>query len=96
MAVKARFRKSALIHQHSLIDGGTFNEFQIIVCRNVMIYFDPETQRRILGRFRRSLHPNGFLVLGPQDGLAHLARAEGFAPYAKDSHIYRFAERRES
>jgi len=93
LAVKDPLCKAALIHQHSLIDGGVFNEFQLILCRNVMIYFDLDTQRAIFRRFARSLHPDGFLVLGPQDGLAHVARAEGFVPRAPGSHIYRFDER---
>ena len=93
LAVKGHLAKAPLIHQHSLVDGGVFNEFQLILCRNVMIYFDEATQRRILQRFARSMHPNGFLMLGPKDGLLHVARSEGFMPMAPDSHIYRFQER---
>ena len=93
LAVKGHLAKAPLIHQHSLVDGGVFNEFQLILCRYVMIYFDEATQRRILQRFARSMHPNGFLMLGPKDGLLHVARSEGFMPMAPDSHIYRFQER---
>lgn len=88
-AVSEPIRNSALFHRHSLVDEGIFNEFQLIICRNVMIYFKPELQSKILERFARSLHRDGFLVLGPQDGLHHLARAAGFIPYATGSHVYR-------
>lgn len=94
LALKKDLGRAVLLHRHSLVGDGVFNEFQLIVCRNVMIYFDVELQRRILQRFARSLHPGGFLMLGPQDGLAHVARSEGFAPLTQGSHIYRFAERR--
>jgi len=89
VAVKNPLRSTALFHRHSLVDEGIFNEFQLIVCRNVMIYFKPELQSKILERFSRSLHRDGFLVLGPQDGLHHLARAAGFIPYVTGSHVYR-------
>ena len=54
-----------------------------------MIYFKAELQSKILERFARSLHRDGFLVLGPQDGLHHLAREAGFVPYITGSHVYR-------
>jgi chemotaxis protein methyltransferase CheR len=79
-------------YRHSLAASAAFNEFQLIVCRNVMIYFDSELQHRILDCFVRSLHREGFLVLGPQDGLAHMASLHGFVPIAAGSHIYRLTE----
>jgi len=66
-----------------------FNEFQLIVCRNVMIYFDVENQRKALALFARSLHPDGFLVLGPRDGLIHMASEHGLVPHSTGGHIYR-------
>ena len=89
LTMKEQLRSSALFHRHSLVDEGIFNELQLIVCRNVMIYFKPELQSKILERFSRSLHRDGFLVLGPQDGMHHLARAAGFVPYMTGSHVYR-------
>ncbi|WP_434628991.1 chemotaxis protein CheB [Chromobacterium sp. CV08] len=82
-------RQRILFYRHSLTDEGIFNEFQLIVCRNVLIYFDAELQREVLRRFARSLHADGFLVLGPQDGLHRQALDAGFLPYQSGSHIYR-------
>lgn len=90
LKVRDRWREAVLFHRHSLVDEGAFNEFQLIVCRNVMIYFDRETQKKVLALFARSLHPDGFLVLGPRDGLIQAAREQGFVPHPGDSHIYRF------
>jgi len=85
----ARLRQQILFHRHSLVGDGVFNEFQLIVCRNVLIYFNVELQRRVLQVFARSLHTDGFLVLGPQDGLNWVALEQGFVPYQPNSHIYR-------
>lgn len=78
-----------LFHCHSLIQDGVFNEFELIVCRNVLIYFDAKAQQKVLRCFANSLHPEGFLILGPQDGLQNVARAAGFIPYRTGSHIYK-------
>jgi chemotaxis protein methyltransferase CheR len=84
--------ESTLFHLHSLTSAGSFNEFQLIVCRNVLIYFKSEMQAQILLRFAQSLHRDGFLVLGPQDGVTHLARKSGFVPYIQGSHIYKLSK----
>lgn len=89
LSVADRLRKATLFHRHSLVDEGIFNEFQLIMCRNVLIYFNADVQRKVLELFAHSLHRDGFLVLGPQDGIGQVARAAGFVPYAKSQHIYR-------
>ena len=90
LKVAERLRERVLFHHHSLGQDGGFNEFQLIVCRNVMIYFDPELQRRVFGLFAQSLHREGFLLLGPSDGMQTLARACQFKPDAAGEHLYRF------
>ncbi|MDQ2665869.1 MAG: protein-glutamate O-methyltransferase CheR [Gemmatimonadota bacterium] len=47
---------------------------QLIVCRNVLIYFDRETQERLFDKFYSALAPNGFLVLGKVETLLGAAR----------------------
>jgi chemotaxis protein methyltransferase CheR len=47
--------------------------FDAIFCRNVLIYFDKPTQRRILERFRPLLRPDGLLFVGHSEGLFHCA-----------------------
>ena len=92
LSIQKHLRQNLIFYRHTLASSAVFNEFQLIVCRNVMIYFDVELQHRIFDCFVRSLHRDGFLVLGPQDGLAHTARTHGFVPMAAGSHIYRLTE----
>lgn len=87
MAVQSGERVS--FHCHSLAQDGVFNEFELIVCRNVLIYFDAPTQQKVLRCFANSLHSDGFLLLGPQDGAQSAARAVGLVPYRSGSHLYK-------
>jgi chemotaxis protein methyltransferase CheR len=91
LKVAERYRERVLFHHHSLGQDGGFNEFQLIVCRNVMIYFDPDLQRRVFSLFAQSLHREGFLLLGPSDGLKTQARECHFKPDLAGDHLYRFA-----
>lgn len=53
--------------QHNLVSDGSFNEFDLILCRNVMIYFDKELQERALNLFDESLSILGYLALGTKE-----------------------------
>lgn len=54
---------------HNLATDSTFGEFNLIMCRNVFIYFEETLQRRVEGIFGESLAPLGNLVIGPREGL---------------------------
>ncbi|SDX71343.1 chemotaxis protein methyltransferase CheR [Allochromatium warmingii] len=59
--------------------------FDVIFCRNVMIYFDKATQAKILTRFHPLLRPDGLLFVGHSESLAHVAnlfRLRGKTVYA--------------
>ena len=49
---------------------GTFN---VIFCRNVMIYFDKQTQERLINRFWKILEPGGYLFVGHSEGLSSIS-----------------------
>jgi chemotaxis protein methyltransferase CheR len=90
LKVAERYRERVLFHHHVLGQDGSFNEFQLIVCRNVMIYFEPDLQRRVFALFAQSLHREGFLMLGPSDGLRAMAQECQFKPHPAGDHLYRY------
>lgn len=55
--------------QHNLVTDTSFNEFDVIICRNVLIYFNKKLQSRVHTLFYESLSPTGFLGLGSKEGL---------------------------
>ncbi len=69
--VKSTLKEMVLFRRLNLIrpDFPFKNLFQLISCRNVMIYFDKETQRALISRFHRYTEPNGFLFIGHSETL---------------------------
>ncbi|MDO2947329.1 CheR family methyltransferase [Aeromonas simiae] len=61
------FRPLNLLESYSLL-----GKFDIIFCRNVLIYFSPEVKSKILNQFAASLNPGGYLMLGASESLAGL------------------------
>lgn len=62
-------KKNALFSVHNLASDGVFNEFQLISCRNVMIYFNTTLQEKVIDLFYNSLANFGFLCLGSKESL---------------------------
>ncbi|MGN7401809.1 CheR family methyltransferase [Cytobacillus praedii] len=55
--------------QHNLVTDRSFNEFHVIICRNVLIYFNVKLQSHVLDLFNESLSVNGFLGLGSKESI---------------------------
>jgi chemotaxis protein methyltransferase CheR len=69
---------------HNLVADKSFNEFQLIVCRNVMIYFDQELQETVLQLFDGSLEGLGFLALGAKETIRFSSIASRFRQVEKE------------
>jgi chemotaxis protein methyltransferase CheR len=61
--------RNVVFSQHNLVTDRSFAEFNVILCRNVMIYFDRKLQDRVHSLFYESLVPFGFLGLGSKESL---------------------------
>ncbi len=61
--------KNVVFSLHNLVTDGSFSEFNVILCRNVLIYFDKSLQSRVHGLFYDSLAQFGILVLGSKESL---------------------------
>ena len=66
---KEMFRKKMIFSTHNLVSDGSFNEFQLILCRNVLIYFDKDLQEKVMTLFDNSLERLGYLALGAKETL---------------------------
>lgn len=65
----ASLLRNVVFSQHNLVTDGSFSEFNVILCRNVMIYFDRDLQNRVHELFYQSLPVYGILALGHKESL---------------------------
>ena len=73
----------------NLITDTNQNKYDIIFCRNVMIYFDNGAKKMVLDKFYDNLNPKGFLIIGFFDALAHIIDKSKFEFYDMDHKIFR-------
>lgn len=60
-------KQKIIFSTHNLVSDHSFNEFQLILCRNVLIYFDRDLQHNVLDLFDNSLEDLGYLALGTKE-----------------------------
>lgn len=66
----SKVRRTIIFGSHDLAKNAPMSKIDLLVCRNVLIYFKPETQTKTLVRFHFALRDNGFLFLGNSEGLS--------------------------
>lgn len=91
---RAKFARSLqdrlVFSQHNLVTDAAFGDMQLILCRNVLIYFKRELQDRVLQLFLGSLARRGFLALGLKESLGALECATGpFETVDADARLFR-------
>ena len=91
-SIHPRFREAVNFSRHSLSQEGQFAEFQLILCRNVIIYFTPLLQKKVITLLAASLHRDGFLVIGKKEGLAVAESEHLFTPESQSLKIYHWKE----
>jgi chemotaxis protein methyltransferase CheR len=82
-------KRNVTFASHNLSTDGVFAEVQLILCRNVLIYFNDALQNRVLQLFRDSLVHKGFLCLGSKETLAHTAVERDFDAFDQSARLYR-------
>lgn len=79
---RAAFRpeliECVLFAEHNLVTDGPFNEFEVVICRNVMIYFNLELRQRVHRLLYQSLVPFGVLALGDAESLRGVEFADRY------------------
>jgi chemotaxis protein methyltransferase CheR len=89
IAMRESLRRNVVFFQHNLVSDHVFGEMNVIVCRNVLIYFGPELKGRVLDKFDESLCPRGFLCLGSSEQLAPSSSRSAFGEFVREERIYR-------
>lgn len=78
--------------QHNLVTDGSFNDFHLIMCRNVLIYFRPALQQRAHHLFYESLVRSGFLVLGQRESMVFAPESSRYQPVGDGVSVFRRAQ----
>ena len=81
-------KKNILFSEHNLATDGVFGEMNLIMCRNVLIYFNRELQNRVFKLFYDSLTSEGFLAIGSKESLRFSENADNFKDIDKHEKIY--------
>jgi len=81
--------KNVTFRQFDLVRGEVFNKFDLILCRNVMIYFNQQLQNEVLKKFHASLFKYGYLAIGTKESLMWCEYANRFIVVNQEEKVYR-------
>jgi chemotaxis protein methyltransferase CheR len=84
-----RLRRNVVFADHSLATDGDFTETNLVLCRNVLIYFERALQERAIALFAQSLVPRGFLALGSKETLGVSSCPPVFETFDRAERIFR-------
>ena len=91
-AVSPRIRAQASFRRINLVEGFSWPRlFPLVFCRNVMIYFDRQTQERVVRRLADSIEPGGYLFVGHAESLTRFSHSLEYVRPA----VYRKPKKRE-
>jgi chemotaxis protein methyltransferase CheR len=82
-------RRRVVFARHNLASDASFNEFHLILCRNVMIYFNQALQSRVHGLLHESLATFGYLALGSRETLRFSPHELSYRTVDPDVRVYR-------
>jgi chemotaxis protein methyltransferase CheR len=78
--VKKFLRDKVTFKYHNLTEGSIFYKFDLIFCRNVIIYFNTELQNKVISVFHESLFNDGMLLIGAHENIVYLPIGSKFEP----------------
>jgi chemotaxis protein methyltransferase CheR len=85
----ARLRRNVLFAQHNLATDTSFSEFNLILCRNVLIYFDRKLKERVYKLFADSLASLGIVCLGRRESMRFTSAETEYEEFDAKERIYR-------
>jgi chemotaxis protein methyltransferase CheR len=81
--------KNVIFAQHNLVTDGSFNEFNVILCRNVLIYFNKSLREKVHNLFYESLGMFGILGLGDKETISYTNKSDCYESIADKEKLYR-------
>jgi chemotaxis protein methyltransferase CheR len=87
--LRPSLQQNIVFSQHNLVSDGAFNEFNVVLCRNVMIYFNRSLQERTHTLLHNSLTMFGILGLGARETLRFLPQERFYEPLVAEEKLYR-------
>ncbi len=85
--IKKFLKKHILFFNHNLVTDSAMNKFQLIICKNVVIYFDEQLKEHVINLFDESLECNCFLILGNSEYLPEKFKKH-YKLYSPHSKVY--------
>src|SRR5438132_2630273 len=82
-------RENVVFAQHNLVTDASFNHFNVILCRNVLIYFNTALQERVQKLFLDSMEMFGILGLGKKETVRYSSVAENYEEIDAEERLYR-------
>ncbi len=82
-----QLRESIVFSRQNLINDAPFSKLDMISCRNLLIYLEPEMQRKVIALFHFALSDHGILILGPSESISQSDQL--FEPITKKWRIFR-------
>lgn len=82
-------RSKMIVSTHNLVSDRSFNEFQLIICRNVLIYFNKPLQDKVLELFDSSLETRGYLALGSKEHIKFASISRNYEQLDPKEKIWR-------
>jgi chemotaxis protein methyltransferase CheR len=87
--LRPALQRNIVFSQHNLVSDGPFNEFNVVMCRNVMIYFNRALQERTHALILNSLSTFGILGLGTRETLRFLSQESNYEQLEPGEKLYR-------
>ncbi len=84
--VKPELRKLILFTNHNALKDPPFSQLDLVSCRNLLIYFNPIAQTRMMETFYFALKPGGYLFLGTSEGIDNSSNL--YAPMSKEHLVF--------
>ena len=85
--IRRELKHNTLFSVHNLVSDTVFNEFQLITCRNVFIYFSGATITEIVARFAQQMPTPGYLFVGVSESLLRMTKAFSLEQVG-DAYVY--------